>query len=284
MRTNALSQRICVWSGPAMAVTLLSAFLIMGFLPPPNPRLSGPQIVTLFTEDQHRIQAGGLVMILGSALLFPWISVISVQLRRIEGTHTPMASTQLSSGALGAFLFLTPMLAIQAMAYKPDQLSPQVASTMYYFAWLFFCGTPVFAIVQNAAIAIAILQDTRPHPVFPRWAGYFNLWTAMLFLPGIACYFFDSGPFAWRGLFIWWIPLTFFGVWFVVMTTLLLAAISRQVAQEHVTESGSILTQDHFGGELARNARHRRPGVGAGTGDEQPGHRRPVAAEPTGRA
>jgi len=44
------------------------------------------------------------------------------------------------------------------------------------------------------------------------------------------------------------------------MTTLLLAAISRQVAQEHVTGSGSILTQDHFGGELARNARHDGPG------------------------
>jgi len=28
----------------------------MGFLPPRIPRLSGPQIVTLFTEDQHRIR------------------------------------------------------------------------------------------------------------------------------------------------------------------------------------------------------------------------------------
>jgi hypothetical protein len=232
VRTNTLSQRICVWAGPAMAVTLLSAFLIMGFLPPPNPRLSGPEIVTLFTDDQRRIQAGGVGMILGSALLFPWISVISVQLRRIEGVHTPMASTQLASGALGAFLFLTPMLAIQAMAFKPDQLSPQVASTMCYFPWLFFCGTPIFAVVQNASIAIAILQDTRPDPVFPRWAGYFNIWTALLFLPGVACYFFYSGPFAWRGLFVWWIPLTLFGVWFALLTTLLLRAINRQSAEE----------------------------------------------------
>lgn len=238
MPTNALSQRICVWAGPVMAVTLVTAFLIMGFIPPPDPRLSGEDIVALFADDQHRIRAGGLVMIFGSALLFPWISVISVQLRRIEGAHTPMASTQLSSGALGAFLFLTPMLAIQAMAYKPEQLNPDVASTMYYFAWLFFLGTPIFAVVQNVSIAIAILQDTRPDPVFPRWAGYFNLWTATLFLPGVACYFFYSGPFAWRGLFVWWVPLTFFGLWFVVMATLMLRAIRTQQAQEAATVSG----------------------------------------------
>ncbi|HEY2830959.1 MAG TPA: hypothetical protein VGJ14_00930 [Sporichthyaceae bacterium] len=230
MPTNSLSQRICVWSGPLMAVTLLTAFLIMGFLPPPDPRLSGEQIVALFAHDQQRIQVGGIVMILGSALLFPWVSVITVQLRRIEGEHAPMATTQLASGALGAFLFLTPMIAVQAMAFQPDRLAPQVASTMYYFVWLFFVGTPVFAVVQNAAIAIAILTDTRSEPVFPRWAGYFNLWIAVLFTPGIITYFFDSGPFAWRGIFPWWIPLSFFGVWFAVMTTLLLKAINQQTA------------------------------------------------------
>ena len=51
MKTNAFSQKLCVWSGPAMAVTLLSAFIIMGFLPPPDPRLSGEEIVTLFQEE-----------------------------------------------------------------------------------------------------------------------------------------------------------------------------------------------------------------------------------------
>ena len=231
-RANAFSQKLCVWSGPAMAVTLLSAFIIMGFLPPPDPRLSGEEIVALFQEDQGRIQAGGVVMIFGSALLFPWISVISVQLRRTEGAHTPMATTQLASGALGAFLFLTPMIMIQALAYKPENLNPDVAETCYYFAWLFFCGTPIFAIIQNLAITVAILQDSSPDPVLPRWAGYFNVWAALLFAPGIACYFFDDGPFAWRGVFVWWLPLTVFGVWFVVMTTVLLRAIDAQAAAE----------------------------------------------------
>jgi len=230
MKTNAISQKLCVWSGPLMAVTLLGSFILMGFLPPPDPRLSGDEIVRMFQEDQSRIQAGGVIMIVGSALLFPWISVISVQLRRIEGVHAPMAATQLSSGALGAFLFLTPMIMIEALAYKPENLDPDVAQTCYYFAWLFFCGTPIFAFIQNLAITVAILADHSPTPVFPRWAGYFNLWIAISFMSGLCVYFFDSGPFAWRGIFPWWIPLSFFGVWFAVMTALLLRAIDAQAA------------------------------------------------------
>jgi hypothetical protein len=226
-----------------MAVTLLSAFLVMGFLPPPDPRMSGEDIVAMFVEDQSRIQVGGIVMIFGSALLFPWISVISVQLRRIEGQYAPMATTQLASGALGAFLFLTPMIMIQALAFKPERLDPQVAETCYYFAWLFFCGTPIFAIIQNLAITVAILQDPSPAPVLPRWAGYFNVWAALLFAPGIACYFFDSGPFAWRGVFVWWIPLTVFGIWFVVMTTVLLKAIDTQAAAEKAPEVELLLEE-----------------------------------------
>ncbi len=245
MKVNAFSQKLCVVSGPLMALTFLIAFLIMGFVPPPNPRLSGEEIVQLFTEDQGRIRAGGVLMIFGSALLFPWISVISVQLRRVEGgQHTPMASTQLASGALGAFLFLTPMIVLEAMAYKPERLDPQVAEAMYYLAWLFFVGTPVFAVLQNLSIAVAILQDTSPIPVFPRWAGYLNLYIALLFVPGVAVFFFDSGPFAWRGMFPWWIPLSFFGMWMAAMATLLWRAIDAQQAVAPEAAPATVMSPD----------------------------------------
>jgi hypothetical protein len=215
-----------------MVATFVTAFLVMGFIPPPSPKLSGDQIVALFSHDQDRIRLGGVLMVLGSAFLFPWVAVISVQLRRIEGPYSPMATTQLGSGALGAFLFLTPMIVLEAMAFKPDHLNPEVASTTYYLAWLFFIGTPVFAVIQNLSIAVAILQDTSPTPVFPRWAGYFNIWIALSFVPGVCCYFFDSGPFAWRGLLPWWIPLSCFGLWMAVMATLLLRAIAVQQAAD----------------------------------------------------
>ena len=222
------AQRLCVWSGPVLMVTFLAGFLIMGFLPPPDPNLTGDQVLELFTAHQGRIRLGGALLIVGVTFIFPWVSVVSVQLKRIEGRFAPLAYTQLTSGALGAVLFLAPIVMLEAIAYQPQRLSPEVAQGMYYFSFLFFVGTPLFAVVQNVAIAGAIFGDRRSHPVFPRWVGYFNVWSAILFVPGILVYFFTSGPFAWRGLFAWWVPLSVFGIWFIVMVVTMLRVIDSQ--------------------------------------------------------
>lgn len=82
--------------------------------------------------------------------------------------------------------------------------------------------------VQGLAIALCILRDDSSDPLFPRWAGYFNIWVFLLFLPSLLTYFFKTGPFAWNGLFVWWIPLAVFGTWFIVMTVLMLRSVDRQ--------------------------------------------------------
>jgi hypothetical protein len=37
-----------------------------------------------------------------------------------------------------------------------------------------------------------------------------------------------TGPFAWNGLFVFWIPLSIFCAWIIVASTLMLKAIGRQ--------------------------------------------------------
>ena len=39
--------------------------------------------------------------------------------------------------------------------------------------------------------------------------------------------FFKVGPFAWNGLFAWYIPFTDFFAWFVVITVLTIKAINK---------------------------------------------------------
>jgi hypothetical protein len=64
--------------------------------------------------------------------------------------------------------------------------------------------------------------------VLPRWAGYLNLWTVPLLVPGFAVYVFRSGPLAWNGIFTWWVPVGAFGGWFIVMIALMFKAVTSE--------------------------------------------------------
>jgi hypothetical protein len=67
--------------------------------------------------------------------------------------------------------------------------------------------------------------------VFPRWIGYVNIWLVLLTLPSFALYFFKTGPLAWDGMFVFWIPLTALAIWTVSMTLTMVRAIKRQAAE-----------------------------------------------------
>lgn len=86
---------------------------------------------------------------------------------------------------------------------------------------------PTF-IAQFVAIAFGVLQDNGPQPVFPRWAAFFNMWVALLFIPGGFAFFFRTGPFAWNGLLAFWVAASAFFAWLLVMTWLVLRAIDIQ--------------------------------------------------------
>jgi len=70
----------------------------------------------------------------------------------------------------------------------------------------------------------------RDTPAFPRWAGYLNLWVAVLIVPGMAMVYSKTGPFAWDGVIALYIPFGTFLVWILVMSPLLFRAINREAA------------------------------------------------------
>jgi hypothetical protein len=85
--------------------------------------------------------------------------------------------------------------------------------------------------VQCLSIGIAVFNNPE-QSVFPRWAAYFNFWCAVLLLPAILIPFFKRGPFAWQGIFEFWLAATVFFGWIVVMTVLLFGAVKRQSNNE----------------------------------------------------
>jgi hypothetical protein len=236
---NTLSQRLCIWSGVLFVVFLLVGFAIAGFIPPPGPTRSSEEIVALFDRDSVRIRVGMCFVIMGAPLLFTFCAAISVHMKKIEGNFSPLAYAQLTSGGVAAVFFIIPTMFFQALSFRPHAIDPGMVHLVFDFAWLTLLGTPSLAVVQGLVIALCILQDKSPDPVFPRWAGYFNIWVFLLFLPAMFTFFVKTGPFAWNALFVWWIPLTIFAIWFIVMTWLMLRATSNQQRQSASASSPS---------------------------------------------
>lgn len=222
---NKRSQLICAWCGPAFMVLLGIGYVgFAGLVPPPSPTRSAESIASFFDDHAIRLRIGLTLCMLGAGLLVPWSCAIAVQIKRIEGPWSPMAYTQMTSGAVGALLIVFPAFFLQAAAYRPDR-SPEVVLFASDAAFLIFFGAACLIVVQALSLALAIFQDTRVEPVFPRWVAYFSVWTASILVLGSLDVFFKEGPFAWDGIVTFWLDFTAFGAWAVIVTVQLIRRI-----------------------------------------------------------
>lgn len=225
---NTRNQLICAWAGPVFLVLFfIGLWPLADFFPPLQPSADAASIAARYAHDATMIRLGMLVMMTGAAFQLPFAAVISIQLQRIEGRYPVMAYTQLGAGALAVLILTIPELLFVATAFRPDR-GVDMIWLMNDMAWIAFVMPYGPAFIQSLAIGFGILADTGTSPVFPRWLAFFNFWTAILYLPGGGAPFFKEGPFAWNGLFAFWVPAVVFGIWFLVMFSMLLKAIRAQ--------------------------------------------------------
>lgn len=228
---NARSQRICTWGGLVFMVLFsVGWWFLAGLMPPPSPKDSAQEVAEFYGDDTNLIRAGLLVAMFGVAFQFPFFTAIFFQMKRIEGPVAPMAYIQILTGTVGVFIFFVPMMLMEAAAFRVER-DPEVTQGLNDAAWIPFLGTFMLAVIQLVAIAYAIFTDSRPDPVYPRWVGYFNIWIALGFPLASLNVFVKDGPFAWPGLFTFWIPAVVYFTWFIVMTVMTLRAIDQEEAE-----------------------------------------------------
>lgn len=215
-------QLVCAWSGPATVVIVSIGFLLAGVLPMPLGPNSSPKEVVEFYSHDTRVAAGLVIASLGICLVFPLIALIGLFMIRMEGRTPILALLQLVTGAVTGVFLVMPLLLMAVIPFRPDR-SVELTVTLNDIAWLLFL-TPIGPfIIQNIAIGTAILGDTRG--LLPRWVGYLNYWVAFLFLPDVLAFFFHSGPFAWRGIFVFWLAFVAYAVFLIAMGLVLRAAV-----------------------------------------------------------
>ena len=225
---NTRNQSLCAWSGPLYVLLFASGMIVAGFFPPPPASWSAAQITALYADHPNRIMIGVLLVMAAQGLYVAFSSVVTVQLRRIEGRHSVFAFTQLALAALTPLLAIFPMTFQAAAAFRPGGHSPDVVQALSDMTWLPFVGAWFTVVPQWLVTGIVILGDSRARPVLPRWAGYANLWLAFMSIPSTGLYFFKTGPFSWTGVLSFWFAALAFFLWALVMTIVLVRAIRAQ--------------------------------------------------------
>ena len=93
--------------------------------------------------------------------------------------------------------------------------------------WLQWVGGLTIYYPTIIVIAVASFLDKSPEPVFPRWFGYFNFWSALLLIPASLITFFKTGPFCWSGILGFYLGVVVFTAWCLVTFGLLVKAIQN---------------------------------------------------------
>ncbi|MCX6398473.1 MAG: hypothetical protein NTX33_00890 [Propionibacteriales bacterium] len=204
------------WTGPLALVVTLVGWLIAGMLPMPlGPGESTDDIVAFFVDDANRVRAGFVISSIGVVLMLPMLALISVHLYRMDRTNPLLAFLQLITAAATMVINMFPQMIFAIAAFRTGR-DPGDIVLLNDLAWLMlFTGITPF-MVQNIAIGVAILRD--PTASFPRWVAWLNFFVAFSFIPDVLAYFFKTGPFAWNGLFVFWLALTTYSVFLVVMS------------------------------------------------------------------
>lgn len=230
-RAHITNQKIAFWC----KIIYLNLFgngviMVAGFFPPLDPLLTAEQVKAVYVDGQLKIQIGFMMMMFAIPFGYVFAGYLGRLVADIEGKFGVLATTTMLSQFSTYLILGLSALIWQFLAFRPEAYD---ANTMLMFndlVWLSFILLVPPTLPMYVTLAIAAFQDRNPTPIFPRWYGWLNVWAAVLFLGGVGCEFFVDGPFAWDGLFAFYLPLVDFTIWVVCTLTLIWKYIKRQEA------------------------------------------------------
>lgn len=215
------------WNGVAWPVLMLVGMAAFaGFFPAHPPSANAETIAAIYEEDLFSIRVGMVVLMFASAPFILFTSAMCVLLREVEGRAGFLTFGMLVSGYGFSLLTYFPAMWWLTAAFRPER-GPEIIQLFNDIAWLQLVGGLFITWPLWVVLAIAGFVDDQAEPIFPRWYGYFNAWVAVLLLPAQLIFFVVTGPFAWNGLFAFWVPLIAFVIWMVVTASLMLKAAKR---------------------------------------------------------
>jgi hypothetical protein len=234
---RAKTQLFGIWCGPGyVAAVFIGWAIVAGFIPPHVPSAGADAIAASIGTEYGRIRVGMLILMFAAMLAIPFTAICSRYVTQIEGEAGVLTYSVLMGGLATAILTFYPAIWWLVAAFRPERLA-EVIYMLNDMSWLQLIGGISIFLPLPLGVGLAAFWDDSADPVFPRWTGYWSLWTVVMILPDQLLFFFHKGPFAWNGLFGFWIPLAVFGTWFLVISYVMRAHWLRHAS--HLSRVGS---------------------------------------------
>ena len=229
---NYRSQLCCAHAAAIWSLLIgFGLFVMPGWLPPLSPSPAPDQIAAVFPTDTVS-RVGFAIAAFTAPFFVLFFVVMRQQMKRIEGPSQIWGDLNMAGAIIGTLAVQIPAFLWLAISYRKG-LSPDLIAVLNDVSWFMLLGATGPAVLQNLSIGICILGIDREQKVYPRWLGYWNLWLAFTLLPGVLLPFFKIGPFAYDGLFGFWLVALGFFAWVGLNYIYTLKAVIQQHNNEH---------------------------------------------------
>lgn len=202
-------------------------FFIAGFLPPPSPGLSMAEVVTFYRDNHTTIITGLTMGLVGTGFMLPLCIIGSVFLSESEEGFPFFAVMQALCAVVTVLFTAFPNFIWLAAAFRIDR-APDLIALLHDLGWIMW-ATPSWGFAfQLICVGVCGLRDKRPQPFLPRWMSYLALWVAigMAYTP-LVPFYTESGPFAWDGLFSFWVAFFSPILWIILVSFIVIRNIGR---------------------------------------------------------
>lgn len=207
---------------------VVGMFVIADFLPPPSPGLSEAEVVHFYHENHTSIITGLTMAFVGTGFMLPLCIVGSVFLAEVEEGFPFFAVMQGLCAVITVIFTALPNFVWMAAALRVER-SPELISTLHDLGWIMW-ATPSWGFsFQLICAGICGLKDKRETPFMPRWMSYLALWVAIGVMPTpLVPFYTEAGPFAWNGLFTFWIAFFSPIIWIILLVFLVADRIRQK--------------------------------------------------------
>ena len=211
-----------------LALLFLGFWPLAHFLPGHDPSASATTIASIYRANTLGLRVGAVCMLFGTGLYLPFIVTVSAFIQRMERGSTFLSQLQLTGGTAAAIFLFLPAMFWGVTAFRPER-APDLTLLLNDTSWLLFITPVPPFLLQTLPLAAVILLSTE-QPLLPRWFAFLTILEDLILLPAMLAYFFHSGPFAWNGLFPYWLAIFGYGGWLVLAAILMVRVINKENA------------------------------------------------------